>query len=586
MTLRLFFTLLFTFNLALASDEGHPLRGVVTRKLEDRKLVLVRHEEIPGFMRAMTMAFSVPETDWPKLNPDVHLTATLHGSRGNWRLSDIVITDENYQPLPIESENTEPSYPLNSERIESPAPTGATALLVFRGANGVVGLGWIESGADHTASLHYALFNQVDRIWSAAETIATGTNWAVSNLNCPQFALSADGTFTALWFVNNPSPEGHAHGNLHAVFSQKAADSSTWSEPQPLSRESQFTEFAALAPLADGRVLAVWLDGRAKHSEGKSQRLYGRVLNSDGPDQLIDDSVCDCCPTTLTAFLNGDALVAYRARRDDEIRDIYTSVFRDGTWQQPRILSADEWSIKGCPVNGVQLDSQGGQVAVTWFTGADGVAQVLASASPDAAARFLQPQHIDLGRPRGQTDVVQLRDGSRIITWLEGGEQSGLWLRRISAQDEVGPPVKIAPDAIGRPQIALLKDYDAKPAQLLVAFAREEKQSTQIETLLVTLPDLSTLAGRKPCLPCDEDDANATRGYGVKGTITDWPDVDQVALQFEEIPGVMRAGTLICKIDTGLQESLPIGQNLLGRIEQRDGAWWLFNVKTLGARHE
>lgn len=87
-----------TANTEEPAEAGHPLRGVVTRKLEDRKLVLVKHEEIPGFMRAMTMAFSVPEKDWPLLEPGVHLTATLHGGRGDWRLSGITLTDENYQP--------------------------------------------------------------------------------------------------------------------------------------------------------------------------------------------------------------------------------------------------------------------------------------------------------------------------------------------------------------------------------------------------------------------------------------------------------------------------------------------------------
>lgn len=87
-----------TANAEEPAEAGHPLRGVVTRKLEDRKLVLVKHEEIPGFMRAMTMAFSVPEKDWPLLEPGVHLTATLHGGRGDWRLSGITLTDENYQP--------------------------------------------------------------------------------------------------------------------------------------------------------------------------------------------------------------------------------------------------------------------------------------------------------------------------------------------------------------------------------------------------------------------------------------------------------------------------------------------------------
>lgn len=598
MFLRLLLGFILTTAVIHAEDTGHPLRGVVTRKIEDRKLVMVKHEAIPGFMRAMTMAFSVSEADWPKLEPGAHLTATLRGGRGNWRLSDIVLTDENYAPLPVVGVATSASasavapgpavtaaYPLKIDALASPAPTGASVISLFRGANGTIGIGWIESASEGSSALRCALFNPTDRTWSAPATVATGADWVVSDLNCPQFALAADGSLTVVWFVNNPSTGAHEHGHLHAKFSHKAAGTTAWSEPAPLSRENRINEFAAVTALADGRVLAVWLDGRAKHTDGQTQRLYGRVLGTDGPDQLIDDSACACCPTTLTAFPNGDALVAYRARREGNVRDIHTSVFREGQWGQPRILSADDWTINGCPVNGPQLDSNAGQVGVTWFTGADGSPKVLASASPDAGARFLMPQRIDLGHPLGQADVVLLHDGSRLVTWLEGGDQPGLWLRCISAQDALIPAVRLAVAATGRPQIALLKDYDATPAQLLVAFANETEDKKALTILLATLPDLSTLAGRAPCLPCDEHDANATRGYGVKGVITGLPDAETVTLQFDEIPGVMRAGSLACKVNPGLHAELPVGQGLLGRIEQRDGVWWLFSVKRLGATH-
>ncbi len=100
MITRLLLMLGLLTPLVTTAETGHALRGEVTRVLEDRKLVMVRHEEIPDFMKAMTMAFTVPEADWPKLTPGTFLTATMYGSRGRWRLEDIVITDQNYQPLP------------------------------------------------------------------------------------------------------------------------------------------------------------------------------------------------------------------------------------------------------------------------------------------------------------------------------------------------------------------------------------------------------------------------------------------------------------------------------------------------------
>jgi hypothetical protein len=326
-------------------------------------------------------------------------------------------------------------------------------------------------------------------------------------------------------------------------------------------------------------VLAVWLDGRA----GTTAQLYGRLVGTDGPDRLIDDSVCERSPPALTAFPDGSVLLAYRARREGGVRDIHTARFQSDRWSAPRILSADDWRPAHGPVNGPRLASVGGNVAAVWFTAADNTARLLTAASPDAGARFTLPQPVDLGRPLGRADLVLLRDGSRLVTWLEGGEVPGLYLRRISASDEPDLAVRLAPTADGFPRIALVKDYDATPAQLLLTYTTAG-ESPALHTTLLTLPDLSTLAGRKPCLPCDEEDANAVRGYPMKGLVTDvQPDRGLVIVKHDEIPGVMRAMTMAFKVDAALLPQLTRDQALLGRIEKRGRDWWLFNVKLLGA---
>jgi Cu/Ag efflux protein CusF len=76
-----------------AAEPGHPLRGVVTRVLEDRRLVMIKHEEIPGFMKAMTMAFSVPDEVYPLLQPGVALTARMHRTDRGWKLDQVKLLD-------------------------------------------------------------------------------------------------------------------------------------------------------------------------------------------------------------------------------------------------------------------------------------------------------------------------------------------------------------------------------------------------------------------------------------------------------------------------------------------------------------
>lgn len=75
------------------ADAGHPLKGVVTKVLEERKLVMIKHEEIPGVMKAMTMAFSVPDDAWAQLKPGVALTARMHKAEKGWKLTDVKIVE-------------------------------------------------------------------------------------------------------------------------------------------------------------------------------------------------------------------------------------------------------------------------------------------------------------------------------------------------------------------------------------------------------------------------------------------------------------------------------------------------------------
>ncbi|MEY3774850.1 MAG: hypothetical protein RLZZ129_1630 [Verrucomicrobiota bacterium] len=489
---------------------------------------------------------------------------------------------------------TTASFAVEHTAIASPAGPGATAPGLTRGADGSLWLTWLEPKGDGVTALRAAKFNPATSAWGETREIAAGRDWFVNWADTPVFAAEADGRLTAVWFVNNPTAaHGHGHGGHHgagyqAWFARSTDDGATWSEPARLTEESDKVEFVALQPLAHGGLLAVWLDGRAKGGDAAAMRLYGRALDREGPDRLIDGSVCDCCPTTLTAFPDGSALVAYRARREGEVRDIHTARFRAGEWSEPRLLSADDWQIPGCPVNGPRLAGTGGQIAAAWFTAADDQPRVLASASPDAGARWLLPQRLDLGDPLGRVDTVLLQDGSRLVIWLEaaGKNEAGIYLRRISAADEIGPPVLLASSttarASGFPRLALVKDYDATPAQLLLAYT-EDRQPPAVHTRLLTLPTLSALAGRKPCLPCDEDDANAVRGYAMKGVVSQVQQTrDLIWVKIEEIPGVMRATSLACRAEAALFGQLSPGQSLLGRIEKRGRDWWLFNVKLLG----
>ena len=475
---------------------------------------------------------------------------------------------------------------IGVEQIPAPAAKDASGAAITMSPEGVAWLTWTEKTAAGHA-LRLATFDANAKRWSEPRPISQGANWFVNWADFPALTVGPNGNATAVWFVNNPAsaaavPAHDHHGpGYHALIARSSDGGKTWSRPLPLTRESDSVEFVALATLADGRVLAAWLDGRAKKKGGKAQQLFARILGSETPDTLVDDSVCDCCQTTLTAFPDGTALLAYRARREHEVRDIHLTRFRGREWDEPRSLNSDDWRIAGCPVNGPQLASDGGRVAVSWFTAADNDPRVLASISPDAGARFLMPVKINHVKPAGRVATTLLHDGAMLITWVD--VDGAVWLRRVSPDFSPNESVQLEGPHNGRtkgfPRAALLRDYTGgdTPAQMLVAYARD---GGGLRTQLVTVPERALVEAEQNC-DCAPS-VDQMRGYPIRGTILEAPaGTHTVRVKHFEVPGIFTAAEREFYVEPSVHTALGAGRQFLGRIEKRDGAWWLFEVRLI-----
>lgn len=480
---------------------------------------------------------------------------------------------------------------IRIEQLGSPAGAGASGAWLTRGPDGTVWLSWMEPVGTEPAvtALRVATFDAAGRRWTTARTVAQGRDWFVNWADFPAVALGENGRAVALWFVNNPAPAAlpaaathDHHGPGYRAFVSHSEDGGrTWADGVPLTKESNSVEFVSLEFLADQRVLAVWLDGRGR-PEGKPQMLYSRILGTDAKDMLVDDSVCDCCQTTLTAFPDGTALLAYRGRRDPEVRDIRVARFRGSAWEASRPLNNDDWKIPGCPVNGPQLASDGGRVAAAWFTAAGDDARVLASYSPDAGTRFLRPLRVDHIKPAGRVDTLLLRDGTMLVTWL--GADGTFWLRRLNPDFVADEPVALANAAGGRaggfPRTVLLQDYrggKTATAQFLAAYARDGADKG-VNTLLITVPEGELLEwGRNcDCAPTPEE----LQGFSMRGTFVAAPTgADVVRVQHHELPGIFAAGIRDFKVSPAIRGLAEPGRQFFGRVEKREGDWWLFNVR-------
>ena len=67
----------------------HPLRGVVTTVHPERSSLMVKHEAIPGVMRAMTMLFKVHEATLKAVQKGDRITAMMSRQGGDWWLHEV-----------------------------------------------------------------------------------------------------------------------------------------------------------------------------------------------------------------------------------------------------------------------------------------------------------------------------------------------------------------------------------------------------------------------------------------------------------------------------------------------------------------
>lgn len=72
-----------------SEPKKHPLRGVITRVEPEASALMVKHEEIPGVMRAMTMRFKVAPDVVKTFKVGDAITGLMWRANNEWRLDDV-----------------------------------------------------------------------------------------------------------------------------------------------------------------------------------------------------------------------------------------------------------------------------------------------------------------------------------------------------------------------------------------------------------------------------------------------------------------------------------------------------------------
>ena len=374
------------------------------------------------------------------------------------------------------------------QEIASPAAPGSGLPNFFVTPGGTVLLSWVEPGAEKKFALRFARLN--GDAWAAPQTIAEGDDWFVNWADFPSIVAHDDSALAAHLLVKS-GPDTYAY-DVHITQSRDGGR--TWSPSTKPHHDGTLTEhgFVAMLPWHEGRLLAAWLDGRntgGGHDGhgGGAMTLRTATLGPDGAlaDEVeLDGRICDCCQTSAARTANG-AVVAYRDRSDQEIRDIAVVRLDESGWSAPRVVHEDGWEIAGCPVNGPAVAADGARVAVAWFTAADDTPRVRLALSTDEGRTFGPAITIDDGEPIGRVDVAMLPDGGVLVSWVEKtADGAAIRVRRIHPDGTREASATVAPTspkrASGFPQLT------RRGTDLYIAWTNAD-DPLQVHTAVATL---------------------------------------------------------------------------------------------------
>jgi hypothetical protein len=362
----------------------------------------------------------------------------------------------------------------------------------------------------------------------------------------------------------------------------------TWDGPKPAL--GAHGHYPVVGALADGSFEVVWLQKTPTDPLPNLAQVEVEHVASTGKTsslKTIAIDACDCCPPTLSPFLDGGALLAYRTLAADQTRDVHYSRLHRGVWSGSATISSDGWISPTCPGNGPAVTIDGGRVAAIWYTAADGEARLLTTGSPDAGDRFLMPLRVDGGNSDGMPGIALLHDGAAIAFWAEdatGQSKRSIWLRRVTPDFTLQKTAKLgeAPikSTVRAVESAVVSDYAGGNSGATIVVIAIFSDGTQPESFLVTVPESELLAAADPGCHCAPAPSELV-GFPVRGKITRLGR-STVTFSHADIAGVLDEGSTECQVQASDRAQLAAGTTLLGRIERRAGQWWLYDIRTLG----
>ncbi|MFS4491832.1 hypothetical protein [Maribacter sp. 2308TA10-17] len=280
-------------------------------------------------------------------------------------------------------------------------------------------MSWAEKENDSVTRVHYSEFMKGE--WQPAQNILQGNDWFV---NWADFPAIAENNGSLISHVLKKSSAGTYSYDVKLNLLPEGEKQ--WKTNLPLHTDNTPTEhgFVSVLPYKKSFFIT-WLDGRNTEEDenGNSGAMTLRAAEVSVTGEIqneteLDARICDCCQTTAAMTANGP-VVMYRDRSEDEVRDMSIVRLENGNWTTPKIVFADNWEIKGCPVNGPKASAIGNTLAMAWFTGANAEPKVKVIFSTDGGANFENAIVVSEKNTMGRVDIVLVDEQTAIVSWME-----------------------------------------------------------------------------------------------------------------------------------------------------------------------
>jgi hypothetical protein len=365
-----------------------------------------------------------------------------------------------------------------------------TCPYLTKNANGELVAGWARMNTDSSYIFCYATSADNGNSFSQPVLIPGSSKIQPHGENLPKLLFKPSGEIIALWGVANPNPKNKYSGLVY--YSQSFDKGTTWTAVKPLVSDtvSYDQRYFDIALLPNGEAAVIWLDNRKSTEKEGSSLYYASTNGKNGfeNEKRITEGCCECCRTDLFIDSKAGIHVLYRGILKDSIRDMLHSVSKDGgkNFSTPKLISNDNWVIRGCPHTGPAMTENKEGLNFAWFTGGPKKGCYFTK-SADNGNTFTGHDKINGSGSHPQVSV--LSDQWLAIVWDEPVQVKEKYFRKIGLQlrspnGQAQSIQYVTPDTVqaSYPVISSLGDQEA-----FIAFTvnREGKDQVMYEKIKV-----------------------------------------------------------------------------------------------------